>query len=75
MEKIYSISYALFSLRKVLKQIENFLKKHPQAHLKATPLASDGMLRLLPTESENNNALPKNHDGFFYALLNKRSKS
>lgn len=57
------------------EQIENFLKKHPQAHLKATPLASDGMLRLLPTESENNNALPKNHDGFFYALLNKRSKS
>lgn len=57
------------------EQIESFLKKHPEAHLKGTPLAPDGMLRLLPTENESNSALPLNHDGFFYALLNKRSKS
>ena len=56
------------------EQIESFLKKHPEAHLKGTPLAPDGMLRLLPTENESNSALPLNHDGFFYALLNKRSK-
>ncbi len=54
------------------EQIKCFLEKHPEAHLKGTPLAPDGVLRLLPTEQEADKNLPTNHDGFFYALLTKR---
>lgn len=54
------------------EQIKCFLEKHPEAHLKGTPLTPDGVLRLLPTEQEADKNLPSNHDGFFYALLTKR---
>ena len=54
------------------EQIKCFLEKHPEAHLKGTPLAPDGVLRLLTTEQEADKNLPTNHDGFFYALLTKR---
>lgn len=54
------------------EQIKCFLEKHPEAHLKGTPLAPDGVLRLPPTEQEADKNLPTNHDGFFYALLTKR---
>lgn len=54
------------------EQIKCFLEKHPEAHLKGTPLTPDGVLRLLPTEQEADKKLPTNHDGFFYALLTKR---
>lgn len=54
------------------EQIKCFLEKHPEAHLKGTPLAPDGVLRLLPTEQDADKNLPTNHDGFFYALLTKR---
>lgn len=54
------------------EQIKCFLEKHPEAHLKGTPLTPDGVLRLLPTEQEADMNLPTNHDGFFYALLTKR---
>lgn len=54
------------------EQIKCFLEKHPEAHLKGTPLTPDGVLRLLPTEQEADKNLPTNHDGFFYALLTKR---
>lgn len=54
------------------EQIKCFLEKHPDAHLKGTPLAPDGVLRLLPTEREADKNLPSNHDGFFYALLTKK---
>lgn len=53
------------------EQIKNFLQRHPDAHLKPTPLAPEGILRLIPTEVETNPCLPLNHDGFFYALLTK----
>lgn len=55
------------------QQIESFLKRHPDAQLKAKPLAPEGILRLIPTETESCDNLPLNHDGFFYALLTKRN--
>ena len=57
-----------------LDQIREFVSRHPDAQLKDKPGLEGGMLRLIPTECEKNPVLPRNHDGFFYALLTKEPK-
>ena len=57
------------------RQIEGFLARRPDARL--VPLRADGagMMGLIPTESGDwspSDELPAVHDGFFYALLEKR---
>lgn len=58
-----------------VSQITNFVKRHRDALL--TPLADTlpAMLTLIPCESSDMKSapLPNTHDGFFYALLTKRS--
>lgn len=56
------------------EQIREFVSRHPDAQLKDKPGLEGGMLRLIPTECEKNPVLPRNHDGFFYALLTKEPK-
>ena len=56
------------------EQIERFLKETPDAEL--VPVAGEKMLTLLPEEKEawdGRSLIPSVHDGFFYALLQKRS--
>lgn len=56
------------------KQIDDFLKRHKEAH--ATPLAQNmpATLTLIPCENEEQHfsILPQTHDGFFYAMLTKK---
>ena len=56
------------------EQIECFLKETPDAEL--IPVAGKKMLTLLPEENDawdGHSLIPSVHDGFFYALLQKRS--
>ena len=57
------------------RQIEAFLGRHADAVSVPFPGAEKGMMRLIPTEEDEwsaPNGLPAVHDGFFYALLEKR---
>lgn len=56
------------------QQVERFLKETPDAEL--IPVAREKMLTLLPDEKndwDGRSLIPSVHDGFFYALLQKRS--
>lgn len=55
------------------EQIKRFLNENPDAEL--VPVAGHDMLTLLPNETDTwdgNSLIPAVHDGFFYALLQKR---
>lgn len=57
-------------------QISRFIKETPDAELRPLFHGGEGMLTLLPKEAdrwEQTSPLPSVHDGFFYALLRKRS--
>ena len=56
-------------------QIEAFLGRHPEAALVPLGNTGAGMMNLIPTENgvwPDEKGLPAVHDGFFYALLEKR---
>lgn len=58
-----------------VKQIERFTADHPEAALIPFVGAPEGMLRLIPSDQEDHDGLPGTHDGFFYALLEKRRET